>query len=228
MIAFPLLRPSARVRGAWGRPLQRGVPTRVPVQWAAAQGPGRCGCYSVRPLRPLRLCGELILLALALAGCRGGPQPPPSGLRPDPGYQRISPAGIHFSVDLPEGWSAGGGSPPSAIVLAKPAEKWHLWLAERAAGEKESAAQAAEAQQDSLLKDLAGGPARVIASEDQKTGWLPGRLIQAETRGGEGLVVLWLGAYRKRLYALGATGPVSSQLEMRETLDHAIATLRPR
>ena len=28
--------------------------------------------------------------------------------------------------------------------------------------------------------------------------------------------------------ALGAAGPAASQLEMRETLDHAIGTLRPR
>src|SRR5205085_3008844 len=67
---------------------------------------------SVRPslhcsfrLPPGVLVSWWFTMAFVLAGCRGGPQPPPSDLRPDPGYQRISPAGLHFSVDVPEGWS---------------------------------------------------------------------------------------------------------------------------
>ena len=101
-------------------------------------------------------------------------------------------------------------------------------MAERAVGVKEGARQAIDAKQDALLKDLAGGLTHVISREDQQTGWLPGRLIQADTEGGKRLVALWLGVYQRRLYALGAAGPASSQLEMREVLDHAVATLRPR
>lgn len=170
----------------------------------------------------------MILLALALAGCRSGPQPPPAEIRPDPGYQRISPTGLDFSVDLPEGTSVNGGNPQSGLLLSKPGERWQFRMAERTVGEKENARQVIDGQQDALLKELAGGPARVISREDQQTGWLPGRLIQADTEGGKRLVALWLGVYRKRLYALGTTGPTSNQLELREALDHASATLRPR
>src|SRR5438034_5181748 len=149
--------------------------------------------YVVRPPRSLRLCGGLILLSLALTGCRGGPQPPPSDLRPDPGYQRISPTGLHFSVDLPEGSRVTGGNPQSWLVLSKPGQRWEFRMAERAVGVKEGARQAIDAKQDALLKDLAGGLTHVISREDQQTGWLPGRLIQADAHGGKQLVALWLG-----------------------------------
>jgi len=166
-------------------------------------------------------------MIFALAGCRGGPTPPPADLHPDPGYQRVAPAGLGFSVDLPEGWSAAGGSPQTELTLAKPGEPWQFTLAERTPGEKETVGEATDALQEALLKSLAGGSARMIAREEQRTGWLPGRLIQAEAHGGQRLIALWLGAYRRRVYALATAGPPTAQLGMREALDHAIATLRP-
>ena len=180
----------------------------------------------------------LLPLTLLAAGCRSGPQPPAASDPPTPGYERVKAPNLSFAVDLPEGWQVVRTAPQLAVLERRRprALRWQLYLWEAsfqpASKGEEEKQRAIDKFQNGLLPQLApaGAQLHVMTSEVQRTGWLPGRLVQAEAaiRRDRRLVVAWIGVYRERLYAIGGVSPPAAQLELRETLDHAIASLRPK
>jgi hypothetical protein len=124
---------------------------------------------------PVFLGGILLLLA---AGCRGGPAPPPADLRPDPGYQRVKPPGLGLSVDLPRRWRVARSAPGRATLRQPARPGLVLHLLDLAGREPPGAPADAE---PTVLASLAaaGSPLQVVGREDQRTGWLPGRLLHA-------------------------------------------------
>jgi hypothetical protein len=193
-------------------------------------------------MRILVVCAVLVI---GLSGCRRSPVPDAT-LLPTPGYVRVRPPGLGFSVDLPEGWRVLRSDPDGATLAgpgrSRPSGRSHpqsgaagglsLYLGERALQKEQNAQQAMDGYQLELIRRLSPAPApppRIISQEQQQTGWLPGRLVQAEgsTKTGRAPLVIWLGVYEHRLYSIAATGPEQAQLQMREVVDHAIASLRP-
>jgi hypothetical protein len=179
---------------------------------------------------PTCLLGLILLLA---AGCRRGPQSPPADLPPDPGYQRVRSPGLGFSVDLPRRWRVVSHGPRRATLRqpARPGPRFQLLeLAPRRGGSPPMGWTVNEAEPAVLAALGAGGaPLHVLTREDQRTSWLPGRLLQAEGREKKRsrLWAIWIAVHRGQVYALATAGQPADQLELREALDHASATLRP-
>jgi hypothetical protein len=179
----------------------------------------------------LRALVVAALLAVG-GGCARGPQPPPADLPPDPGYRRIHPPGLRFSVDLPEGWQIVRSGPSRATLRPRDG-RWTLALADQPLalerGEPPDLARL-ESAAVALAQAVAGGRVEVRTREEQRSAWIAGRLLQGEAKdkGGPRLAIVWLGAHDRRAYLMAAVGPRARQLELREVLDHALASLRPR
>jgi hypothetical protein len=182
----------------------------------------------------LLLAATLLLLT---AGCRSGPQPPDAADPPTPGYQRVQSSSLSYTVDVPEGWKIADVG-PGLVRLERPRRgtpRWQLYLFQELLGQaskgEEEKHKLTDEYEDGLLQRMApaGASLQLLAREEQRTGWLAGRLIGAEAtlRKERRLLVLWIGVHADMLYAIGGGGPPAAQLEIRETLDHAIASLRP-
>lgn len=193
-------------------------PDSHPAAPGAAAAPRRC------------LFGLILLL---VAGCRSGPQPPPADLPPDPGYLRVRPPGLSFSVDLPRGWRVVSHAPRWATLRppARPGSRFQLLELAPRGGGSPSAAWTVDTAEPAVLAAMgAGGLAlHVLTRENQRTSWLPGRLLQAAESGKRRgrLWAIWITVYRGHAYSLATAGQPTDQLELREALDHASATLRP-